>query len=54
MKLGAHEQPLVFVKDVLSGTVQAEAVWGANYYSAHKFERFPSLVLSFDLATMIR
>lgn len=26
MKLGAHEQPLVFVKDLLSGTVQAEAV----------------------------
>ena len=26
MKLEAHEQPLVFVKDVLSGTVHADAV----------------------------
>jgi len=29
-------------------------LWGANYYSSHKCERFPSLVMFSDLATMIQ
>jgi len=29
-------------------------LWGANYYSSHNYERFPSLVIYFDLVTMIR
>jgi hypothetical protein len=35
-------------------TATVENLWGANYYSAHRFERIPSLVVSFDLVTMIR
>ncbi len=30
------------------------ALWGANYYSSHKCERFPSLVMFTDLVTMIQ
>jgi hypothetical protein len=55
-RIDGNELAAQFIRDAqwhdLPDDVQH--LWGANYYSADKFERFPSLVISFDLVTMIR
>ena len=46
--------PLTIMLDRGWLPILAAEVWGANYYSLRKCERFPSLVKCFDSVTIIQ